>query len=827
MEYDIGKIKNGTPAIYNSDGHQREIIIRNVQAVKGAVLFEADDRYTGYPVKRLGETVRWNAEFALKSKTIIIDGVNSEADLSDGYKNKLASAKRFFADSVTLNGSPFTLDDEQWAAVLSDKHTLVTARAGSGKTRVLVAKLIYLLEKGNCDDENVLAFCFNKDAAEEINARLKNACKIDGENKYEDYEVAQTFHSFAKQSQDACKVLADEQKKLVKQIVGQLRIEDKSFDGDVYEFFKDATLYVEKRHFANVESYYKFVKNSRYLTLNGEHVKSNAEKVIADYLFEHNIRYFYESGFYPNRISFENSRLTNEERDKYRELVGDKKMTMPDFYLCDYKLVWEHWAAVGDETAEEIDNFNKSVGDYNQYIENKLWKQSFWQSDWRKKLSNGDYHHNCIKSVNGMIETDCKSFFNLSRGEQEEKIERLLASFGVVSEKLPREEIIRRVWAKAIDAFTNLMVQFVVKMQQTYFDDELEFLAKADSVCDIRSKAYYKLGYKVYKKYVEILSSRSNVDSFAAYNNYDCDFSRLVYDCCLSIRSGKLDEKIKKLKWIFVDEYQDFSRLFDYMISSVLERNPEIKLFCVGDDWQAINRFAGSDISYFKNFKNKYEDGKLLNMSVNYRSGSHIVSFANRFMEKFGIGGKPAKSCSLNTGDRREIDITKQYIGKMDVDNPYCKYPYNASLRYAQCLKVCSDIIKSHKKDKIFIITRKTVLMGSDIDYFSNALKKVCAETGCVESETDYNDRVTVKTAHKSKGEEADVVIVLNLGDFPLIHPDSGLFSAFGQTKEDAFDDEVRLYYVAVTRAKKSLYVCYSGDKKSQFIFTSGRNDVD
>jgi len=65
--------------------------------------------------------------------------------------------------------------------------------------------------------------------------------------------------------------------------------------------------------------------------------------------------------------------------------------------------------------------------------------------------------------------------------------------------------------------------------------------------------------------------------------------------------------QLNELKWLMVDEYQDFSQLFYSLIKAIRENNSDVKLFCVGDDWQAINAFAGSNLCYFADFR-KYLD---------------------------------------------------------------------------------------------------------------------------------------------------------------------------------------------------------------------------
>ena len=81
-------------------------------------------------------------------------------------------------------------------------------------------------------------------------------------------------------------------------------------------------------------------------------------------------------------------------------------------------------------------------------------------------------------------------------------------------------------------------------------------------------------------------------------------------------------------------------------------------------------------------------------------------------------------------------------------------------------------------------------------------------------------------TMHKSKGLEAEVVIILEAdeGVIPRTHPDTGLYGVFGETEEIALADQKRLFYVAMTRAKKRLYIIYNPKSGKGFSEGFGRD---
>ena len=89
----------------------------------------------------------------------------------------------------------------------------------------------------------------------------------------------------------------------------------------------------------------------------------------------------------------------------------------------------------------------------------------------------------------------------------------------------------------------------------------------------------------------------------------------------------------------------------------------------------------------------------------------------------------------------------------------------------------------------------------------------------------EFNEKVQVMTMHKSKGLEAEVVIILEAdeGVIPKTHPDTQLYGVFGETEEVAWADQARLFYVAMTRAKRRLYIIHDKTAGAGFVKYLGR----
>lgn len=290
-----------------------------------------------------------------------------------------------------------------------------------------------------------------------------------------------------------------------------------------------------------------------------------------------------------------------------------------------------------------------------------------------------------------------------------------------------------------------------------------------------------------------------------------------------------LTKKVQRYKYLMVDEYQDFSYLFLSLIRALRMNCPAAHLFAVGDDWQAINRFAGSDVDYFLNFATYFpEDVTNIPLSTNYRSARRIVENANHYMlANYDPQAKKAIPFSKKSGKIIRINPNKTRFDSTDLaedglgDARYqlvmaevCKD--SASVTAAQLLKTVVKIIKRHRKAEILLLHRHnfTSCLGVTLDVFLRALEKILIEQRIMTAQ-DFAKRVRGMTMHKSKGLESEIVILLEV-DKEIVascHPHATIFELFGDNLAAERADQQRLLYVAMTRAKERLYIL-SRDRK-------------
>lgn len=219
-----------------------------------------------------------------------------------------------------------------------------------------------------------------------------------------------------------------------------------------------------------------------------------------------------------------------------------------------------------------------------------------------------------------------------------------------------------------------------------------------------------------------------------------------------------------RFKYIFVDEFQDTSENNFRLIRLLLNKTGS-NLFLVGDDWQSIYGFRGSQIDYLINMKKYFPDARIHKLNINYRSKEEIVKLSNKFIKL----NKYRTSKSL-----------KSFNGKGGIINNYC----------VESFKEEAEIIRQILGNEDLKINGSAAIL-----YRNNRQGDFLTER--LNLENLSKNAVNLMTMHSSKGLEFDTVILAGLSDD--IIPDTS----------NNIEEERRLLYVALTRAKEKLYIIH------------------
>ncbi len=271
------------------------------------------------------------------------------------------------------------------------------------------------------------------------------------------------------------------------------------------------------------------------------------------------------------------------------------------------------------------------------------------------------------------------------------------------------------------------------------------------------------------------------------------DYTDQLIDATKFLRENP--NQVPGFEHVLVDEYQDVNAMQIELLGLLKSDN----LFAVGDPRQAIFGWRGADINYILNFEKDYGESEIIHLTKNYRSSKEIVQFMNHSISEMGL---PDLEHHHEIGSRIEI---KDFKTEGDERN-----------------FVVRKILESDvPRDEIFVLART----NRQLMELSQILKKKRI-SHVVKTDEVRNPRpvaegdVTLATVHVIKGLEAKKVFVIgcNEQNFPCKASDHPAIEMVKNDDYDKHEEEKRLFYVAISRAKEILYLTYSGKKPTYFI---------
>lgn len=237
-----------------------------------------------------------------------------------------------------------------------------------------------------------------------------------------------------------------------------------------------------------------------------------------------------------------------------------------------------------------------------------------------------------------------------------------------------------------------------------------------------------------------------------------------------------------------MDEFQDVNKIQVGFIKTLM--NPDAQLFCVGDDWQSIYGFRGSDVQYIVEFSRFFKDSRIISLETNYRSTPNIVDASselirnNRFMVD--------KVIKAQKKSRKKIEV-------------YSAIDFEDGVDFA-IQEVKELLAQGIPNDQILFLYRRSKMFAPYRERFKKEKLQVNA-----------------KTIHAAKGLESKVVFIIGLtqgnGGFPDVWLDDRIYQIIRPVKYDLLlEEERRLFYVALTRAADILYLITEKGNESIFI---------
>lgn len=666
-------------------------------------------------------------------------------DLLDTYKD-------FFDHCLK-----YPLDSQQRRSIVSEEdNCLVVSSAGSGKTSSIVGKVKYLIEIKHVNPQNILLISYTNKAAAELTERMD----IAGLRGY-------TFHKLAidiiAQSTGQKPSICDNTDALFVRIYHDM-LADKEFKHNVLKYFvnyqaQESDWEQRKDERRQLLSNMKETRlKAQFPDMDGNpvYVRSEQEQQICLALSALGVKFRYEEP-YEHPLADEMHAQYKPDFSIYFERGGQaRRIYLEHFGVDEHGLVPSWFAKDKGLTYEEA---NK------RYTDGITWKQAAHAKFGTVLLttSSADFQYSDIRS----------------------KIKTLLKEAGVPVQEKTDDELYDMMLprnSKQEKAFIRLVATFVTLVKSSGKSPD-EILRQCTNADDKRSTFIIKHIFRpVCDRYTQALNESNQIDF--------TDAILQATEICRITHPVKYD-------YIIVDEFQDISVDRYNFLKALREGTPPAKLYCVGDDWQSIYRFSGSDMALFSRFADYFGPTEVNKIETTYRFGEPLVGMSSRFIQ------------------RNEVQIRKNihpFSAQARTELQFCAYD-----RRDYCNAI-GQLVSSIPADKsIFLLGRY-----SFDDYYLSFLYKSVKEDGRFYYLIGSR-KIEFLTVHKSKGLEADYVIILQCNKdtygFPsLVSDDPVLNYVLTQGDKFPYGEERRLFYVAITRAKIKTFVLYDRRFPSVFV---------
>ena len=310
-----------------------------------------------------------------------------------------------------------------------------------------------------------------------------------------------------------------------------------------------------------------------------------------------------------------------------------------------------------------------------------------------------------------------------------------------------------------------------------------------------RTLLFLDIAEQVYHHYQTTLKQKNQID-----------FADMINDAHAYLLEIERQNIELPYKYIIIDEFQDIARQ-RFNLTKRLSEITKAKVVAVGDDWQSIYAFSGSDITLFTRFLELMGAGTELKITHTYRNSQELIDIAGGFVQK------------------NSAQIRKQLISPKHLKDPVVVREFDDSFKpmnalAAQLETVIGEIIKEYGvKSSILLIGR----YNYDMYKLFNTKRFSELPNNRVKSEAYPDANITFMTAHSSKGLGFDNVILINMFEgkfgFPCQIEDDPIMKLV--TYEDnsmPYAEERRLFYVAMTRTKNRVYIMTPQRKPSRFL---------
>lgn len=723
-----------------------------------------------------------------------------------------------------IEATPLT-EEQVDASLRFDDANVTVAAAGSGKTSVMVSKVGYALKAGHFADAEILVLAYNKAAAKELRERIEE--NVGRELNRRIHVEARTFHSLGlklwmRQQRERGKssrprvidFAGRAGKRLLRSVLLDLVSDSPAFAdallnwASVYRFpvpelapFDDATL--AEREFRYEVMCKRIARNTRRNAKSFEatvptfvtnlYVRSSEEARIVNWLYLRGVDFQYELAA-PTWITDEINRGL-PQREQVRVYRPDFSYANP---LDPRKRIFHEHFGLDEE------------GRAPAFLGSPYEKRAKHKREVLQRVLRGGKG-----TVSRFFETRSGQF---SDGSFFANLEQELAARNIPVLPVDENRCVRALRELAEDdSIVDLVSEFVSKFRDSglTFEDIETRVVRLDAVNQARTRSFLRWMQPVLRV-LDVQMEEAERQSGRPL----IDYAGMISEAAAALRVAT--ESLTSYKLILVDEFQDISRLRALFVQGLLDQHAEESvLFCVGDDWQSINRFAGSDVGIFRDTYNGLER-EIVNigsapirprwtapcmLKKTFRCAQGIADVARWFVMRGSVGAHidkpveahdPAKESVVRVVEHEDAAIAR-------VDALEHELERIAELNSAR-----------GKAATVFILTR-----NRQEKHLPEGLTQAVLDDLAVRFEP-HGLLLSHHSLHGSKGLGADFVIMVGLdagrGGYPRDGVPEPLIELLLPTQKNSQEEERRLFYVGLTRAKRQVTLLCVGTRPSMFV---------
>lgn len=676
----------------------------------------------------------------------------------ESFVTKQLNLHKTFFDEVESN--PLT-EYQRRACIIDNDNNLLLAGAGTGKTSVMVGRAGYLLRSEQAQSDEVLLLAYGRKAADEMDERIKDKLLINTVS-------ATTFHSLGlsiiaqvEGKNPALSTLAEDEKakfSWVQQYLVKYLNENAQYRALVVDYFSQY-FYTPRNafDFTSLGESYQYFNENDIRSFKGEQVNNFGELYIANSLFAQGLEYQYKA-----KYAFD---VKTHEGNLYQ----------PNFFLPELNIYIEFYLL--DKKGGTPDYIDADT--YHQRIE-------------------------CTQAIHQKFETHCVelTYAQYQEGKLLSTLVELITQREKQYELMPKTKLsIESILLTLNESGKlNTLAQTLTKLVSLYKAANLGFSSDKAFKETVISNAEQP---KQTEKLIALLSP-----ILTAYEHYlasreEIDYEDMINKAVTYVQSGKFKSK---WRFIMVDEFQDISEPRARLVKALRDNNKQCSVFAVGDDWQAIYRFSGADVSLTTKFAQYFGASTQAVLDQTFRFNNQIGKVATAFISKNPAqihktinSLKQINTPAISVIKRENKQVNSQ---KTQIINEMANGAIDDVLS-AISAKVCKPV-------NVYLLARYWFLLpkNQDIKKLNNQYPLLTIE---------------IQSFHAAKGKEADYVIILGMNKgasgFPSEKTTSSLFDAFLPKKEIfKYAEERRLFYVALTRAKDKVYIISDTATSSCFV---------